>query len=45
MKRLVDHPVLSFSEHLKTFLTAKAWVSFESCLGFFPNFASNDKRF
>jgi len=25
MRRLVDHPVLSFNENLKTFLTAKAW--------------------
>ena len=34
MKRLVDHPVLSFSEHLKTFLTAKAWVSLSLVWGF-----------
>lgn len=25
MSRLVDHPVMSFNENLKTFLTAKAW--------------------
>jgi len=27
MCRVVDHPVLSFNQSLKTFLSAKAWVS------------------